>query len=52
MALKIGNSSINGIYLGDTKVKSVYLGDKLIYDNKPEIGVDDSYNYFIFDTNN
>ena len=50
MALKIGNSSIKGIYLGDTKVKSVYLGDKLIYGNKSEIVADDSYNIFVFDT--
>ena len=35
MAINIGGSSINSIYVGDTKVKSVYLGDKLIYGNKP-----------------
>lgn len=50
MAINIGGSSINSIYVGDTKVKSVYLGDKLVYSSGPVIEIDDSYNTFIFDT--
>ena len=49
MAINIGGSSINSIYVGDTKVKSIYLGDNLVYSNEPAI-IDDSYNYFVFDT--
>lgn len=51
MAIKIGSSSINSIYIGDTAVKSVYLGNELVYSNEPAIIIDDSYNYFVFDTN-
>ena len=51
MAINIGGSSINSIYVGDTKVKSVYLGDKLVYSSGPVIEIDDSYNTFVFDTN-
>lgn len=52
MTIKIGDSSINSIYVGDTAVKSVYLGDNLVYSrqSEPVIEIDDSYNYFVFDT--
>lgn len=52
MAINIGNSSINSIYIGDTAVKSVYLGDNLVYSKQtePEIGIDNTYNTFVFDT--
>lgn len=48
MAIKIGDSSISNIYIGDTVVKAVYLGDNLVYSKGMKI--DDSYNYFVFDT--
>lgn len=53
MTIKIGNSSINSIYVGDTKVKAVYLGNQLVYSSKsePSTEIDDSYNYYVFDTN-
>ena len=47
MAINIGSSSINSIYLGNIRVKSVYLGDKLVYNNQsePAINIDDSYQF-------
>lgn len=52
MAINIGSSSINSIYVGNTEVKSVYLGDNLVYSkqSEPVIEIDDSYNYYVFDT--
>lgn len=59
MTIKIGNSSIKRIQLGSSIVKSAYLGSKLVYgsaitnapsESVPELGPDDEYNIFVFDT--
>ena len=62
MPIRIGDSSIEGIYIGDDFIKEVYLGDNLIYKfeyvppeevpDPPEIEevIDPTYNYYIFDT--
>ena len=36
MAIKLGNTSINKLYLGSTEIKKAYLGSTLIFDNTAE----------------
>lgn len=59
MTIKTGNSSIKRIQLGSSIVKSAYLGSKLVYGSAitnvpsefvPELGPDDEYNIFVFNT--